>query len=130
METTHCNVKLLFICMHPLCWIPHGGATTIGLDATHPPTICQNLPGGELGRGGGGGVGGRGGGNGQLSGGGVPKGGVGCDPLLPDAYLKGVCVRLGAWGYRGMYAIIAISRLCQEESLTGLKDQRHSTPLN
>ena len=29
-----------------------------------------------------------------------------------------------------MYAIIAISRLCKEESLKGLKDQRHSTPLN
>ena len=29
---------------------------------------------------------------------------------------------LGAWGYRGMYAIIAISCLCQEESLKGLKD--------
>ena len=27
---------------------------------------------------------------------------------------------LGAWGYRGMYAIIAISCLCQEESLKGL----------
>ena len=40
------------------------------------------------------------------------------------------CVCLGAWGYRGMYAIIAISRLCQEESLQGLKDQRHSTPFN
>ena len=40
------------------------------------------------------------------------------------------CVSLGAWGYRGMYAIIAISRLCQEESLKGLKDQRHSTPFN
>ena len=36
------------------------------------------------------------------------------------------CVCLGAWGYRGMYAILAISRLCQEESLQGLKDQRHS----
>ena len=29
-----------------------------------------------------------------------------------------------------MHAIIAISRLCQEESLKGLKDQRYSTPLN
>ena len=28
------------------------------------------------------------------------------------------CVCL-AWGYRGMYAIIAISRLCREESLKG-----------
>ena len=36
-----------------------------------------------------------------------------------------VCVYLGAWGYRGMCALIAISRLCQEESLKGLKDQRH-----
>ena len=29
---------------------------------------------------------------------------------------------LGAWGYRGMYAIIANSCLCREESLKGLKD--------
>ena len=29
-----------------------------------------------------------------------------------------------------MYAIIAISRLCREERLKGLKDQRHSTPFN
>ena len=29
-----------------------------------------------------------------------------------------------------MYAIIAISCLCQEESLKGLKDERHSTPFN
>ena len=29
---------------------------------------------------------------------------------------------LGAWGYRGMYAVIAISRLCREESHRGLKD--------
>ena len=41
-----------------------------------------------------------------------------------------VCVCLGAWGHRGMYAIIAISRLRREESLKGLKDQRHSTPFN
>ena len=34
---------------------------------------------------------------------------------------------LGAWGYRGMHAIIALSRLCREESL---KDQRHSIPFN
>ena len=30
--------------------------------------------------------------------------------------------RARSWGYRGMYAIIAISCLCQEESLKGLKD--------
>ena len=41
-----------------------------------------------------------------------------------------VCVCVQAWGYRGMYAIIVLSRLCQEESLKGLKDQRHSTPFN
>ena len=40
------------------------------------------------------------------------------------------CLCPGAWGYRGMYVIIALSRLCQEESLKGLKDQRHSTPFN
>ena len=40
-----------------------------------------------------------------------------------------VCVCLGAWGYRGVYAIIAISRLCPEENRKGLQDQRHSTPL-
>ena len=57
-----------------------------------------------------------------------PGGGAARDPLLPHAYLKGVCVCLGPWVYRGAYAIIAISRLCQEESFKGLKDQRHSTP--
>ena len=31
----------------------HGGATTIGPDATHPPAICQNLRGGGGGQGGG-----------------------------------------------------------------------------
>ena len=36
---------------------------------------------------------------------------------------------LRAWhSNRGMYAKIAISRLCQEESLKGLKDERLSTP--
>ena len=56
-------------------------------------------------------------------------GGAVRDPLPPHAYLKGRGC-LGAWGYRGMYVIIAISRFCQEESLKGLKDQRHSTPFN
>ena len=32
---------------------------------------------------------------------------------------------LGAWGYRGMYAIIAIPRLCQEERTKGIVP--HST---
>ena len=72
----------------------HGGATTIGPDATHPPAICQNLRrGGHLGRRGG--VSGRVGGGGywRYGGGVVPRGGgAACDPLLPHAYLKGVCV--------------------------------------
>ena len=83
-----------------------GGATTTGPDATPPPAICQNLgAGGEGGvlpawrRGGGGG-------------------------LRATHYYNMHTSRgcLGAWGYRGMYAIIAISCLCQEESLKGLKD--------
>ena len=40
------------------------------------------------------------------------------------------CVCLGALGYRGTYAIIPISHLCHEESLKGLKNQRHNTPFN
>ena len=111
-------------------------ATTTGPDATPPPppAICQNLGGGGGGGGGavgaGEGVGGRvrggGGGIGSSAGG----GGAARNPLLPHAYLKGVCVCVwGAWGYRGMYAIIAISRLCPEESLKALQVQRHSTPL-
>ena len=62
------------------CWA-HGGATTTGPDATHPPAICQNSGGGvgggggswgggsSRGSGGGGQAGGRGGGVGQGSGG-------------------------------------------------------------
>ena len=52
----------------------HGGATTTGLDATHPPTIFQNSPGGG---GGGGGGGAQLGGSSRGSGGGVPPGGRG-----------------------------------------------------
>ena len=49
----------------------HGGATTIGLDATHPPAIGQNLWG-------------------AVGGGGLPKGwGPAHDPLLPHACLQG-----------------------------------------
>ena len=99
----------------PLEGRAHGGATTIVPDATQPPAICQNLRGGGVGAGGD---------IGSSAGGG----------LRPTHYYHmhtaRVCVCLGAWGYRGMYAIIAISRLCQEESLKGLKDQRHSTPFN
>ena len=87
----------------------------------HPPQVSVKTCGGRgaVGARGGGGVGGR-----------VGGGGIGSSAarnlLLPHAYLKGVCVCVcvcpGAWGYRGMYAIIAISCLCREESLKGLKD--------
>ena len=96
-----------------------GGATTTGPDATDPPAICQNwgggggegvvLVGGQLG----------GAGGGILAVGGFPKvGGLARDPLLPHAYLLG-CVCLRDWGYGGMYAMIALSRHCREESLKG-----------
>ena len=82
------------------------------------------------GGGGGGSGGGRGGGIGSSAGGG-PKGGGGLHVThYYHMHTSRVCVCLGAWGYRGMYAIIAISRLCKEGSLKGLKDQRHSTPFN
>ena len=45
----------------------HGGVTTTGPDATHPPTIFQNSGGGELG----------GGSSRGSGGGGVPPGGRG-----------------------------------------------------
>ena len=79
--------------------------------------------------GGGGGVGRRlGGGCIGSSAGGSQGGGGLCTTHYYHMHTSRVCVCLGAWGYRGMYAIITISRLCQEESLKGLKDQRHSTP--
>ena len=79
---------------------------------------------------GGGGRWGAGGGYWQLGRGGSPRGGGLRATHYYHMHTSRVCVCLGAWGYRGMYAIIAISRLCQEESLKGLKDQKHSTPFN
>ena len=81
--------------------------------------------------GGGGWWGGKGGGviGSSAAGRGFPRGGGG---LRTNHYYHmhtsrgDVC--LGA--YRGMCAIIALSRLCQDESLSGLKDQRHSNPFN
>ena len=68
-------------------WCPlHKGATAIGPDATLTPGICQNLRGGC------------GGGYWQLSRGGVPSGGRAHNPLLPHAYLEGVCVSGGGGG--------------------------------
>ena len=90
-----------------------GGGTTNGPDVTPTQLSVKTCGGGGFG-----GIGSSPGGGGSAR-----------NPRLPHAYLKGVCVS-GDMGYRGMYAMIAISRLCQEESLKGLEDQRHSTPLN
>ena len=103
-----------------------GGATTTGPDATPrppPPSYLPKLAGG-LGWGGSWGEGG--GAYWQLGPGG---GGLRVTHYYHMHTSRG-CVCLGAWGYRGMYGIIAISSLCQEESLKGIKDQRHSTPFN
>ena len=105
---------------------PHEGGNYNRSGCDPPPSYLSKLAGGgELGRGGGRREGG-GGGYWQLSWGG---GGL-RDTHYYHMHTSRVCVCLGAWGYRGMFAIIAISRLCQEESLRGLKDQRHSTPFN
>ena len=100
-----------------------GGATTTGPDATPPPpAICQNLRGGG---GGGGAVGAGGGGRREGGGrGGYWQLGRGEGGLRATHYYHMHTSRgcLGAWEYRGMYAIIAISCVCQEESLKGLKD--------
>ena len=83
----------------------------------HPPSYLSKL-GGGVDLGGGGRLGGSRGGI-SAGGGGVPKvGGLARDPLLPHAYLLGGCVS-GVGGYGGMYAIIALSRPCREESLKG-----------
>ena len=92
----------------------------------HPPSYLPKLAGG----GGGGGAVGAGGGDGRRLGGRVlaAQGGGGCTRPTTGTTTcmpQGVCVCLGAWGYRGMYAMVAISHLCQEESLKGL-----STPRN
>ena len=72
----------------------HGGATTIGPDATHPPAICQNLRGGgQLEQGGSAAGWGGGGTLAARRGGGPKRGGEAArDLLLSHAYLKGVCV--------------------------------------
>ena len=104
-----------------LC-LEHGGATTTGPYATYPPSYLSKLGGGGGGAGGGSGGGGRLGGVGggfRPGGGGVPKvGGLARDPLHHMHTSWGV-VCLGVGGYGGMYAIIALSRPCREESLKG-----------
>ena len=89
-------------------WAEPGGATTTGPDATTPPRYLSNLRGG----GGGGQIGGRVGG--RMGGGGL------CATNYYHMHTSRGC--LGAWGYRGMYVMIAISCLCREESLNGLND--------
>ena len=79
----------------------------------HPPQLSVKTCGG----GGGGSVGGWGG-YWQLGRGG--GGGLRATHYY-HMHTSRVCVCLGAWGYRGKYAITAISCLCQEESLKGLK---------
>ena len=100
-----------------------GGRLQADLMRHPPPAICHNL------RGGGGSWGGGGGGVGGRVEGGVlaARPGGGCArPTTTTCIPQRGCVCLGAWGYRDMYAIIAISRLCREESLG---DQRHGNPL-
>ena len=110
LNTARADQQPLFGYRLPGVGGPPTGATTIGPDATHPPAICQNVRGG--------GVGGRvgWGGIGSSARGVGPKGGLRATHYY-HMHTSRVCVCLGAWGYRGMYAIIAISRLCQAETL-------------
>ena len=112
------------------CHVTPGGATTTGPDSTPPELSAETCggrgavgAGGQLGPGGGGSAGGWGGVLAARGGGGVHA------THYYHMHTSRVCVCLGAWGSRGMYAIIAISHLCPEESLKGLKHQRHSNPL-
>ena len=83
------------------------GATTSGPDATPPQLSAKTWGegGGSWGRGGGGGIGSSAGGGGGLR-----------TTHYYHMHTSRGCVCLGAWGYRGMHAIIAISRLCREGS--------------
>ena len=97
--------------------------TTTGPDATHPPSYLSKLGGGGGGGGGQGvdlGWGRLGGvGGGFRPGGGVPRwGGLRATHYYHMHTSWGV-VCLGVGGYGGMYAIIALSRPCREESLKG-----------
>ena len=118
-EAWLCNREKERDCPYRSQEVGPGGATTTGPDATPPPSYLSKLAGGggQLERGGGG--------IGSLA----REGGGGVHAThYYHMHTSRGC--LGAWGYRGMYAIIAISCLCQEASLKGLKDQRHSTPLH
>ena len=102
------------------CGVVPGGRLQLVLMRHPPPSYLSRLAGGGVGRRvGGGGIGSSAGG----------RGGLHATHYYHMHTSRG-CVCLGAWGDRGTYAIIVISRLCREASLKGLKDQRHSTPLS
>ena len=103
---------------HCILWVTPRGTTTTGLDATHPPAICQNLGGGVRG-GSARGCGGGGGDIGGLAGGGSQGGGGLRATHHYHMHTSRGDVCLEVWGYGGMSVIIALSRLCREESLTG-----------
>ena len=86
----------------------------------HPPAICQTLGGGEFGGGRLEGVC-RGGGFGRV--GGSQGGGACTRPTTTTCIPPG---RIGGLGYGGIYVIIALSGLCQEESLQGPDDEREA----
>ena len=92
-------------------WVPQGRLQLVPMRHPPPPSYLPKLAGG----GGGGRREGGGGGYWQLGRG----GGVHATHYY-HMHTSRACP--GAWGYTGMYAIIAISCLCQEESLKGLKD--------
>ena len=96
---------------------PHGGRLQLVLMRTPPPRYLSKLGAGGGGSWGGG-VGGRVGGGGGLAA--WPGGGGLRATHYYHMHTSWGC--LGAWGYRGMHAIVVISCLCQEESLKGLKD--------
>ena len=104
-------------------FLPRGGGGLQPVLMRPPPSYLPKLAGG------GGSAGGRS--EGVLTA--RPRGGGGCArPTTTTCIPQGCLCVWEAWGYGGMYEIIAISLpgiLCQEESPNGLKDQRHSTPL-
>ena len=97
-----------------------------------PPSYLSKLGGGGGSLGGS--AGGCGGGRGRLdAGGGCPRWGVLCATHYYHMHTSRGDACLGVWGYGGMYLIIALSRLCWEESLKGrmqdagssLRNKRH-----
>ena len=101
---------------------PHtwGGRLQPVLIRPTPWLSFKTCGGGGRGGGGGGSAGGCGGGTGgSAGGGGVPKVGGLRATHYYHMHTSWGDVCLGVWGYGGMYVIIALSHLCQEESLKG-----------